>query len=74
MARVVHLFKGDHVAEARTTIEPQVRAGDQVTVALLGGAAASSLPPGVEARRVPEELSYQELLELIFAADHVVTW
>jgi len=41
---------------------------------LLGGAAAPALPAGVRVQRVPEDASYERLLELIFAADHVVTW
>ena len=32
------------------------------------------LPGGVEVHRVPEDASYERLLELIFAADSVVTW
>ena len=74
MARVLHVLKGDHSREAALTIEPQVRAGDHVTVALIGGVAAPALPAGVETRRVPDEISYGELVELIFAADSVVTW
>ena len=74
MARVLHLFKGDHTTEAVSVITPQLAAGDHVTVAILGGVAPSSLPPGVEIHRVPEEASYERLLELIFASDNVITW
>ena len=74
MARALHLLKGDHAAEAIAVIAPQVAAGDQVTVALLAGAALPALPAGVEVHRVPEDASYERLLELIFAADSVVTW
>ena len=74
MAHALHLLKGDHADRAVAVIGPQIAAGDRVTVALLGGAAAPSLPAGVDVRRVPEDLSYDELLELIFAADTVVTW
>ena len=73
MARVLHLFKGDHAAEAAAVITAQVGAGDHVTVALLD-AATPPLPGGVETKRVPAELSYEQLAELIFASDHVVTW
>lgn len=74
MAQVLHLFKGDHAAEAAAVISPQVAGGDQVTVALLGDAAAPALPTGVTVHRVPAELSYERLVEMIFASDHVVTW
>ena len=74
MARVLHLFKGDHPVEATAVITPQVDAGDQVTVALLAGVAAPAMPPGVVFVRVPEDASYERLLELIFVADTVITW
>jgi len=32
------------------------------------------LPAGVRVQRVPDELSWDTLLEQIFAADQVVTW
>jgi predicted transcriptional regulator len=73
MARVLHLFKGDHAAEASAVIAAQTAAGDEVTVALLEGE-SSALPAGVTIQRVPGELSYERLAELVFAADHVVTW
>ena len=74
MSRMLHLFKGDHATELVAVIAPQLAAGDQVTVALLAGAALPVLPAGVEVHRVPEDASYERLLELIFAADSVVTW
>ena len=74
MARVLHVFKGDHAATALSVIAPQVAAGDQVGVALLADAAAPGLPAGVTIHRVPGDTSYERLLELIFEADHVVTW
>ena len=74
MAGLLHLLKGDHAAEAVAVIAAQIAAGDQVTVALLAGAAAPPLPASVEVHRVPEDASYERLLELIFAADSVVTW
>ena len=74
MARVLHLLKGDHAEEAVAVIELQMIAGDQVVVALLGGVAPPALPAGVEIHRVPENTSYERLLELVFAADNVVTW
>ena len=74
MARVLHVFKGTHTGEAVAVITPQVAAGDEVTVALIGGVTAPVFPPGVSVQRVPEDAPYDRLLELIFAADHVVTW
>ena len=74
MARVLHLLKGVHLTLARAAIERALAAGDEVTVALLPGAPDVTLPDQVQARRVPEELSYAALLELVFAADHVLPW
>lgn len=74
MSRVLHIFKGAHTGEAVAVIASQAAAGDEITVALLGDAAAPPLPAGVSIQRVPEDASYDRLLELIFAADHVVTW
>jgi hypothetical protein len=55
-------------------LDRQVRAGDRVTVVVLPGGAAPTLPAGVPIRRLDGDLSYAELVELIFAADQVVTW
>jgi hypothetical protein len=74
MARALHLFKGEHGVEASAVIARAVAAGDQVEVALLAGAAVPTLPAGVAVHRVPDELSYDRLVELVFAADAVVTW
>jgi hypothetical protein len=74
MARVLHLFKGDHEAEAGAVIARAVAAGDQVDVALVGGVQAPVLPASVAVHRVPDQVSYERLVELIFSADHVVTW
>lgn len=74
MARVLHVLKGEHAETALAVIAPQAAAGDQVGVALLGGVAAPALPSGVSVHRVPEDTSYERLLELIFEADSVVAW
>jgi len=74
MAMVLHLLKGGDAALARTVIEQHVGAGDRVTVALLPGAPAPALPPGLTIRRVSSDLSYSALLDLIFEAEHVLTW
>jgi hypothetical protein len=74
MATALHLLKGAHTELALTTIGGQLAAGEAVTLALLHGASAPPVPPGVRVVRVPDELSHDGLLELIFAADHVTTW
>jgi hypothetical protein len=74
MPRVLHLFKGDHAAEAAAVIGAQLAAGDEVTVALLDAVEPSGLPAGVRALRVPGDTPYERLVELLFDADHVVTW
>ena len=73
MARVLHLLKPGDTALALEMIEHQAAAGDLVTVALLPGATATP-PPGIPARRVPNELSWDSLLEEIFEADQVIAW
>jgi hypothetical protein len=74
MAGTVHVLKGGDVALALATIQRQIAAGEQVSVVLLPGAAAPPLPAGVEVHRVPEEWSYERLLEAVFEAGHVTTW
>ena len=74
MARVLHLLKGDDPSLALAVIAQQQAAGDDVTVALLPGAPALALPPGVTPQRVPDQLSWDALLERIFGADQVITW
>ena len=74
MARVLHLFKGDHATEAGAVIGAQLAGGDEVTIALLDGAEARALPAGATTIRVPAEASYERLVELVFAADSVVAW
>lgn len=73
MAAVLHLLGEGDASLAVSVIEGQLAAGDRVTVALIGEV-APPLPPGLEVHRVPAELSYSRLLDLIFAADHVITW
>ncbi len=74
MPRILHLLKGDDASLALAVIAQQQAAGDDVTVALLPGASAPPLPAGVALQRVPEELSWEALLERIFEADQVITW
>lgn len=59
---------------ARATIAAQLAAGDAVTVVLLPGAGSLEAPPAVRVVRVPDDLGWDALLDLVFAADRVVTW
>jgi len=74
MPTVLHLIKSADPALARAAIEQHVGAGDRVTVALLPGGAALALPSSVTIHRVGGDLSYSQLLDLIFQADQVLTW
>jgi hypothetical protein len=74
MAAVLHLVKSAQASLALTAIEQQRAAGDVVSIALLHGAPAPPVLPGVRIVRVPDDLSYTGLLDLIFSSDHVVTW
>jgi hypothetical protein len=74
MARVLHLFKGDDPSLALAVIARQRADGDDVTVALLPGASDRALPFDLAGSRVPDQLSWDLLLEQIFEADQVITW
>jgi hypothetical protein len=74
MSRVLHLLKGADASLALAVIAQQHAAGDDVAVALLPGASAPALPSGVTLQRVPDQLSWETLLERIFEADQVITW
>jgi hypothetical protein len=74
MAGVLHLVKGSDTTLAWAVVDRHLRAGDHVTVVVLPGGAASGLPAGATVRRLDGDLSYGQLLELIFEADQVVTW
>ena len=76
MPSFLHLVKGDSAALAGAVIEANLREADaRVTVVVLDGAAAPSLPAGVAVRRLaPGDLDYAGLLDLVFAHDHVITW
>jgi hypothetical protein len=73
MPRVLHLLKADSDI-ARAAIGAAVADGDTVTVALLPGADAVRLPASVTVRRVPDETSWEELIDLIFEAESVIAW
>jgi len=74
MAAVLHLVKGSHATLARAVLDRNLREGDRVTVVVLPGGACAGLPAGVTVRSLDRDLSYAQLLELIFEADQVVTW
>jgi hypothetical protein len=74
MAAVLHLVKSSDTTLARAVLDRSLQAGDRITVVLLPGGVASGLPPGVSIRSLDGDLSYGQLLELIFEADQVVTW
>ncbi len=74
MATALHLLRGTRPSLAPDVVRRQVAAGDDVTVVLLGEAPPPALPAGVVVRRAPSELAWREVVELIFAADHVTAW
>jgi hypothetical protein len=74
MGRALHLLKSQDTGLVAATVARQVAAGDAVTVVALHGMTAPTLPAGVVVRRVPEDLSWDGLLEAMFQADQVVAW
>ena len=74
MARVLHVFKDAPSALAEAAIAEQLRAGDHVTIVALASAPAIAARDGVVVQRVPDDLTYDALLEQIFDADQVITW
>jgi hypothetical protein len=74
MAKALHLLKGEDSNLAAATVARQLAAGDTVTVIALHGAGMPSLPGGIVGRRVPEDLSWEQLLEAMFEADQVIAW
>jgi len=73
MAAVLHIVGQASPSSVLDVIRGQVAAGDTVTVALLGPELLA-LPPGVRAHRVPRELSYDQLLDLVFSVEQVISW
>jgi hypothetical protein len=73
MAAVLHIVGQHDPAHALAIMRGQVAAGDTVTVAVVGPELLA-LPPGVTAHRVPAELSYDQLLDLVFSVDQVISW
>ena len=76
MPAFLHLLRADSAALAGPVIESNREQPDaQVTVVVLDGATAPTLPAGVTVRRLAAgDLDYGGLLDLIFAHDHVITW
>ena len=74
MATVLHLVKAPLTAVGVESIRQQTEAGDRVTVIRLEGAPAPEVPGGVDVRRAPEDVSYTDLLDLVFEADRVIAW
>src|SRR5207247_11445321 len=72
-AAVLHLLKGTDVKLPLAVIEQEVRAGDDVTVALLPGGIAPALPPGVTIHHLGSDLSYSLLLALIIVSARCTT-
>ena len=71
---VLHLLTARDPARAWPLIERQRGEPDvTVHVVLLPGA-GPSVPETLAARRVPDDLPYEELLDLIFASDQVIAW
>jgi hypothetical protein len=79
MAAILHLLKAEASPIALETIRQQTASGERVTVVLLEGAKPPAPEgradaPGFAVRRVPGDLGYTQLLDLIFEADQVIAW
>jgi hypothetical protein len=74
MARVLHLWKGGDLGLAQAVIAQQVASGDEVTVGVLVDPPPEPLPAGVTVLRLGDNPDYSALLDLLFGADHVITW
>jgi hypothetical protein len=74
MARFLHLVKSDSPPVAAAVIGRNAREpGAHVTVVRLDGTAAA-VPAGIAVKQLGADLDYNQLLDLIFQSDHVVTW
>jgi hypothetical protein len=74
MAGALHLWQARGHPLAADAVRRDVEAGDQVTVVLLDGAEPPDLPAGVRRLRLPGDLTYAALLDLVFEADRVIAW
>jgi len=73
MATILHLIGDNDPGPALSIIAGQLAAGDTVTVAIVGSL-APALPPGPAVLRVPDEASWEEIVDLIFTADQTLSW
>jgi hypothetical protein len=73
MATFLHLVGHNNPGPSAAVIAGQVAAGDVVTVAVVGPS-APTLGPGPTVLRVPEELSWDGLLDLILTTDQTFSW
>lgn len=74
MAAVLHLVDAELSALAAETMRQQLAGGDRITVVRLEGAPTPVVPDGVTLHRVPDDLTYAQLLDLVFASDQVISW
>jgi hypothetical protein len=76
VASYLHLVRSARASTAWPAIAAQAaRDTSPLTVVLLDDTGPPALPPGVAVRRLaPGDLDHAELLDLVFAADHVITW
>lgn len=80
MPHFLHLLKGHATETALSAIGQQCQEpGTTVTLVLLHGLPAPAVPDPVTVRRLAEEahegdLTYSDLLDLIFTADSVISW
>jgi hypothetical protein len=73
MERVLHLWSG-RPGTLAAAVAALTAPGEAHTVVCLHGASAPPVPDTVPVRRLPGDLDYPALLELVFAADRVVAW
>ena len=74
MPSVLHLVDGATTSLALDMIRQQAAAGDRITVVLLEDAQVGSLPNAIRVHRLPGDVTYADLLDLIFEADQVIAW
>ena len=74
MTAVLHLLKSPDTALARAVPHPRVALGVCLRSLERDEDRFAGLPAGVSVRRLDGDLSYGQLVELIFAADQVVSW
>lgn len=73
MARYLHLLKADAPALARAVIG-RAAPDATITVVMLDASVPPVLPPGARLLHLGQGLDHAGLLDLIFEADHVISW